>query len=394
MRVNETFREDGMNRLILFLLVLVPTAVLAQQPDSNVNQDEAGPRLSGSVLTKELKIVSVRLAVYSSLALPASPAPSPQKAKPESTKRARETARPRTEGSMVGYIDNGIVGSQVRIRFDAGFNNSTPDLAEFFYAKCGCYRGLATAAPAAFDPNSPGPPPGSAVVIPKTLNFQQFYLNLEYAPHSRFSLFAEVPFRWIQAQGLVAGAPNSFPNQGGISDVRAGFKLALFASADHYLTFQLKSDFPSGDALRGLGTNHYSLEPVLLYYQRIGQRTAIESQVGGWHPIGGSAGVPTAGSNKFAGDVFFYGVGPSYQLYRGEQVRFTPVVELFGWHIVSGLVTSKPSDASGMNIVNLKLGARTAFGVHNSIYAGYGRALTSGLFWYKNILRVEYRYSF
>ena len=42
---------------------------------------------------------------------------------------------------MVGYIDNAIVvSSEVRIRFDAAFNDQFPDRAEFIYGKCGCYR--------------------------------------------------------------------------------------------------------------------------------------------------------------------------------------------------------------------------------------------------------------
>src|SRR5271163_192358 len=42
-----------------------------------------------------------------------SQAPRPSKPKPSS-----DSDRPPIEGSMVGYIDNAIVGSEVRIRFD------------------------------------------------------------------------------------------------------------------------------------------------------------------------------------------------------------------------------------------------------------------------------------
>ena len=42
--------------------------------------------------------------------------------------------------SNTGYVDNAIVGNQVRLRADASFNQKQPDRAEFFYAKCGCYR--------------------------------------------------------------------------------------------------------------------------------------------------------------------------------------------------------------------------------------------------------------
>src|SRR6266566_4009658 len=41
-------------------------------------------------------------------------------------------------GSMVGYITDATIESQVRLRFDAGFHNNIPDRSEFFYAQCGC----------------------------------------------------------------------------------------------------------------------------------------------------------------------------------------------------------------------------------------------------------------
>jgi hypothetical protein len=107
-------------------------------------------------------------------------------------------------------------------------------------------------------------------------------------------------------------------------------------------------------------------------------------------------------TRNFTGDVFFYGVGPSYVLYKGDRVQFAPVIELVGWSVLGGLESNaRLAEASifpvvsadGTNIVNLKVGARTAIGDHNSIYVGYGHQLTHDV-WYKEILRLEYRYSF
>lgn len=50
--------------------------------------------------------------------------------------------RPRRRPSMVGYITDAGIQSQVRVRFDAGTEIDSPDRAEFFYPKCGCYRDL------------------------------------------------------------------------------------------------------------------------------------------------------------------------------------------------------------------------------------------------------------
>jgi hypothetical protein len=295
-----------------------------------------------------------------------------------------DSNEPPVQGSTVGYIDNAVVGSQVRVRFDAGFGDSQPDLAEFFYAACGCAGGTTA-----------GPKPGLAT----NLNFQQLYMRGEYAPKKFLSFMFEVPVRWIQptsyAPGTIPSGETGFGDQGGISDVSAGFKLAAIASSRQYLTFQFVGTFPSGDSGKGLGTDHYTFAPSLLYYQKLTDRFTLEAEFGDSHPIGGD--VP-----GFAGDVVEYGAGPSYVAYKSEKVQFAPVVELVAWRIFGGKWTNPDLNgmgpgwdtADGSNIVNLKVGARTTIGNNNSFYVGYGHALTSANVWYEQILRVEYRRTF
>jgi len=390
--------------LILILIVFLPIRLIAQQTDSIPIKEQLGP--GAGPLDVASSMGGLADAALASSANGTSllsvsepqPDPLPQTSKAAQAGKTQEPSRPPVEGSMVGYIDNPIVGSQIRLRFDDAFEDQFPDRSEFFYAKCGCYRGLQSIIPPAFDPNAPGPGPG----VPNSINFQQLYMNVEYSPHRRLSAFVEVPIRWLQPQGFRSIPPfPGFSNQSGLSDVTAGLKFAAVASEGTYLTFQFKSHFPSGDASKGLGTNHYSVEPSLLLYHSFSDRWTLEGQVGDWHPIGGSAGVPTTGSEGFAGDVFFYGIGPSYKLYRGNHVGLAPVVELFGWHVLGGFQTQPvtgtadgaASEVSGMNIVNLKVGVRTSIGFHNSFYVGFGQALTHDD-WYKHIVRLEYRYSF
>jgi hypothetical protein len=289
--------------------------------------------------------------------------------------------RPRMAGSSTGYIDDAIVGSEIRFRFDADFNLQNPDRAEFFYAKCGCYR-------TGGDPNAPGPGPG----IAKSVNLQELQLHLEYAPNRRISVFVETPVRFIQ----FTPSSGTLANHAGIGDVRAGFKYAVLAGENRYLTFQFRTYFPSGDSFRGLGTNHYSVEPTLLYYQRFGERLAVSSEFGDWHPIGGSAGIPltTQTQNGFAGDILIWGLGAGYDVIKKEDYRVTPVVEFVGWSILSGLVTDPVrKSTAGITIANMKIGARLSTGIHNSFYAGYGRELTHSS-WYTDIVRFEYRFAF
>ena len=294
--------------------------------------------------------------------------------------------RPRRRGSMVGYIEDPIIESKIRVRFDAAFENTVPDRAEFFYAKCGCYRTDVSPGDPAFDPDAPGPGPGIATDI----DFRHLFISGEYAFSPRFSAFGQLPFRWLQPQGFATAV--RFPNEAGLEDIRAGIKAGLAATDEQSVTAQVRFFLPTGDASEGLGTDHATIEPALLYYQRVNEIVAVESQFGVWLPIDGAAPVPTQDDGTFAGDVLFYGIGSSFAVHTTDQVRFAPVVELVGWRVLNGFQTAGVSDASGTNIVNLKLGARTVF-TQGSLYVGYGFALTDQS-WYDDVLRFEYRFEF
>ncbi len=293
----------------------------------------------------------------------------------------------RRRPSMVGYVGDASIGTQLRIRVDAGFEITAADRAEFFYGKCACYRAL-PADHAAYDPEAPGPGPGAAT----DLDYQQLNVLAEFAVHPRVSVYGDVPLRWLQPKAFVPGF-GTFPNHAGLGDIRTGVKVALVANDDQYLTAQFQVDLPSGDAGNGLGTDHTSVAPTLLYFQRVTDRVAVESQFGSINPIGGSAGIPTNGSEKFAGTVITYGVGASVELAPESRVRFAPVIELFGWHVVDGFQTSTLGPADGTDVVNLKVGARIGVADRGSLYVGYGRALTDDK-WYHDIVRFEYRVGF
>jgi hypothetical protein len=293
----------------------------------------------------------------------------------------KDPDRPPVQGSTVGYIDDAVVESQVRVRFDSVIGDSQVDMAELFFAEDG-YN----------DPAAAGLKPGLA----SDLTFQQLYMRGEYAPKKFLSFLVDVPVRFIQPQSF---APNTTPNggfgdHGGLSDVSVGMKWAALARTREYVTFQLVGTFPTGDAGKGLGTSHYTVAPELLYYQKLTDRLTVESQFGDSHPIGGDG-------LGFAGDVVEYGVGPSFVAFKSDKVQFAPVVELVIWRVLGGnwsdptnLPDTPVESADASNIMNLKFGARATLGENNSFYVGYGRKLTTDNFWYTQILRVEYRRSF
>ncbi|MGP8251042.1 MAG: hypothetical protein ACLQHF_03345 [Terracidiphilus sp.] len=302
----------------------------------------------------------------------------PKKTKAESGPPKPMNTEP-IDPSMVGYIDDAAVGNEMRIRFDAGFNAPRPDRAEYFYAGS----------------TSPAP---SASAVQRTLNFQQLYLSGEYAPFKRLSAFVMAPFRWIEP--FFISAPGQSPDLfsgGGIGDVQAGVKYAALKREQTHVTLQMKADFPSGNGAKGFGANHYSVEPMVLVYQKLNDRTALEGEAGDTHPIGGTYYTnPPAPPEKWSADVAMYGLGPSYELIERDKYSFAPVLELVAWHVFGGLQTGANNvvqSAAGINVFNAKLGGRVSFSNGSSIYAGYGRGITSDI-WYRNLFRVEYRKAF
>jgi hypothetical protein len=306
-----------------------------------------------------------------------------------STDAAMQPRRAGTKrrGSMVGYIEDPTIGSGVRIRYDSGWDINSPDRAEFFYAKCGCFRGLAGSV--VFDPNAPGPAPG----IVEAMNYSQLNVMTERQLGRRVALTFDLPLRWIKPTDFVGGT-GSFGNQSGLGDITIGTKVALATSSSHDVTVMVRGSIPTGDSTKGLGTDHGSIEPALLVRQGMGSRAQLEGEFGGWHPTGSSQG-PLPGNGNFAGNILYYGIGGSFDLVQNRNVRLAPVVELVGWHVLSGYETSTfvaggSGDASGLNIINLKIGGRVSMSNSGSIYIGYGFALTDHI-WYDHILRLEYR---
>ncbi len=267
---------------------------------------------------------------------------------------------PATSDSSVGYIDNAIPGSMVRFRFDSAYDLRRPNRSEFFYA--------------------PGPPIGDGLLLAeRSIDYQEVSVYAEALVCEGVSVFVDVPWHFLN--------PELNDNSAGLSDVNAGFKWAFLADECSVWTLQVKAYFPSGDADRGLGTDHYSIEPGILFYHSLGERWALEGELRHWMPIDGGA---------FSGNVLRYGLGVQYELYNDCVHWITPVAEVVGWTALdgqqsimhpSGLVELEEAD--GDTIVNLKLGVRFGMGCAD-LYAGYGRALT-GDAWYENIVRLEFR---
>lgn len=274
-----------------------------------------------------------------------------------------EDPGPLVQDSGVGYIDPAIPANQIRFRYDAAFNNVKPSRAEFFWPL--------------------GPPRGPGPGAETSLDYQDASIYLERAFTPGFSVFGELPFRQHN--------PTLVDNSAGLSDANLGLKLVLQSDCESVTTFQLRTYVPSGDADRGLGNGHVSLEPGLLFYRRLRPRLAFEGEVRDWIPIGGTDGIE--------GNVLRYGIGATYELTDPcDCRRLAAVIETVGWTVLDGqsAVTTAPPVATqlvsavGDTIVNAKVGLRWRWNACSDLYVGYGRALTDET-WYDDIVRLELR---
>ncbi len=279
-----------------------------------------------------------------------------------------------------GYIDNAVPVTQLRLRYDSAYGNNRPDRAEFFYAKCGCFR--TPQGGSQLDAN--GPP------LPETnVDYQQLSPYLEIAVSPRLSFFTNVPIRFIN--------PAQNANASGISDLSFGGKYAFVYGPTRVISAQLQVTVPTGDTFLGLGNGVTWLEPGILWQEQLSDRWQLFGQ---FKDI-----IPLTRPSDFTGNILNYGLGSSYMIARGCWGYVAPVGEVVGWTVLSGRELDPnvgAVSAVGDTIVNAKIGVRIGFGAtrpgaayptRSDLYIGYGRALT-GEVWYKNMFRVEYRLNF
>jgi hypothetical protein len=275
------------------------------------------------------------------------------------------------------YIDFAVPQTQIRFRFDALYDTNRPNRGEYYYAKPGFFRS------SGIDPSAGGPP------LPETNidSTQELYTYVEYATSERFSLFLDVPFRFIN--------PEVNSNEAGLGDISGGFKFAFISQDDRTVSAQLRLWADTGDARRGLGNDHYTVEASVLFNQQVSDQTYLFGKVCDWIPLDGT---------DFAGNVILYGLGVNYVLAESCSLRVVPTAEMLGWTFLSGkefVPGTGVQDASGDTIINAHVGVRFGFGdrgegglLNQSEFAiSYGRALT-GEFIYKDILRAEIRFPF
>ena len=274
-----------------------------------------------------------------------------------------------------GYIENAAPVTMFRLRYDSAYGNNRPDRAEIFYAKCGCFNTR----------DAKGPPRPE-----RNVDYQELIPYFEYAVNDRFSMFAEIPTRFIN--------PEVNANAAGLGDVSYGLKYAFIRNDCRTWSFWLRTITPTGRENQGLGTGNWWIEPGVLFLEQFSPRWQLFGEFRGQFRL--------TRESDFTGNLLRYGIGSSYTVANGSWGYVAPVGEVVGWTVLSGrefdASTGQVFSARGDTIVNAKTGVRIGFGETNlgqpyatksDLYIGYGRALT-GEVWYKDMLRVEFRYFF
>lgn len=153
------------------------------------------------------------------------------------------------------FVDSAKPVSQTRLRFDAGIGGTTPDRAEYFFARIG------------------GRGPAANTQLNR-IDFEELSLVTEFAV-DRFSVFVENPYRFVR--NLRAG----------FGDMAIGTKSMLIDSEILYFAFQFKTYIPIAPANKGLGTGHTTLEPALLATIKVLPGTYLQAELAEWIPLGG-----------------------------------------------------------------------------------------------------------
>jgi hypothetical protein len=292
-----------------------------------------------------------------------------------------------------GYIDIARIRSRVRVRYDDMQGANKPTRAEYMYPTIGRWGGEGP-------PEGAGQPAGQVGDV----DMRELITYVEAAWGPRFSVFGEFPVRWVDDLDfgvLGGGAPFDNGTQDGAGDFRAGVRYGLFACPDEWLTLQVRAWAPTGESLRALGVGHSSIDVALLYQVQASERTSWWAEISDWQSI-------DAGTTDFPdvvdldGNVMRYGIGLGCDLWQSCGCRpqtLTGVVEVVGWTVFDGVVTSLDpfdpdpfEDAEDDTIINGKYGLRYSFGCE-SIYFGYGHNWTDER-WYSDIFRFEVTHYF
>lgn len=196
--------------------------------------------------------------------------------------------------------------TQTRLQWNYTSSLNFPDRGEFYWARSdGRGRGVT-------------PQFGA-----RSVGFvdQHELMQVTEAASGRASVSIATPYRSVNPQ--FAGS------QAGFSDIVIGAKSLLLDSELLLVAFQFNTFIPSGNAGKGLGTGHVSLEPSVVVGLRLGPESFLQAQIAEWIPLGGDS--------TYSGAVLHYHLAYNQVLWKPtEQVQLIGTAEAHGYSFQDG----------------------------------------------------------
>jgi len=265
------------------------------------------------------------------------------------------------------FQDSARPVTQMRLRWDTGWDMLTPDRAEYFWAR------------------EKGPLGPNAVA--RFLNYRELTMYTEGAI-DKIGVFVEQTYREV---GLHASPISPTPDTtfSGFGDLNIGTKTLLLDCDLMQFAFQFKTFIPVGSAGKGLGTGHVSLEPAFLMTLHLAPDTYLQMEAAYWIPVGGDS--------LYQGNVFHSHIAVNQVLWRlCRDVVLVGTMEFNEWSIINGNFTD-PGTGNPVRardtIFSLGPGAR--FVICDRIDLGAGTAFAvTGDHWAEELVRAEFRWRF
>jgi hypothetical protein len=162
------------------------------------------------------------------------------------------------------FVDGARPITQTEIRWDAGRGGNFPDRAEYFWARA--------------DGQGRGPRPPAGRLGEYHFDYDDLTIITETAK-DKLSMIVEMPYRAV--------SPDFYAHGAGFGNMGIGTKTLLFDCELMQVSMQMKTYLPIGNALKGVGNGHVSLEPSLLFAVKLHADTYVQAQISEWIPIGG-----------------------------------------------------------------------------------------------------------
>jgi hypothetical protein len=284
------------------------------------------------------------------------------------------------------FVDAARPITQMRLRYDAGFDFQRPDRAEFFMAREAVNQQ---------EPSGPctrhGFGRGPAWIASK-VDYESLSLYTEAATGSA-GISIEMPYVEIDPE-TSAISPNPACGASNFGDMVIGTKALLLDCELLQLTSTFKTFIPVGNFTRGIGTGHISLEPGFLATLKLSSSCYLQAGTAYWISVGGD--------DLYQGNVWENHLSFNKVLWCPcHDFQVIGTAELNEWTVFGGnytntefLVAGKPVPVSASSSM-CSMGPGIRGVLCDKFDAGVGTAFSvTGDRWTRELIRAEFRMRF